>query len=78
MDGLIRAAGYLLGLDHSLGFIGPIGVGKTTGLCTLCNLVNDGDGNPLMNCCQLLAGKYRTGSARILLRVEASPFVSSR
>jgi transcriptional regulator with XRE-family HTH domain len=48
MDGLIRAAGYLLGLDHSLGFIGPIGVGKTTGLCTLCNLVRGDEGkNPV-------------------------------
>ena len=36
------AAKYILSLDHTVGFIGSIGVGKTTAICAATNLLFDG------------------------------------
>lgn len=36
------AADYLLSLDHTVGFIGSIGVGKTTAICAATNLLLEG------------------------------------
>ena len=39
---LHNAAKYLLSLDHPVGFIGKIGVGKTTAICAATDLLFDG------------------------------------
>lgn len=39
---LSSAADYLLSLDHTVGFIGSIGVGKTTAICAATNLLLEG------------------------------------
>jgi len=44
---LNRAAAFLADRDHALAFLGPIGVGKTTGLCTLCGISMDGKDDPI-------------------------------
>ena len=41
-DSLRMAADYLLSLDHTVGFIGSIGVGKTTAICAATNLLLEG------------------------------------
>ncbi len=68
MDGLKRAASYLWDLDHSLGFVGPIGVGKTTGLCTLCGLVDEGDEGPAVEQILLEYGAGGTTICEVALR----------
>lgn len=40
-DSLRDAAEYLLSLDHTVGFIGSIGVGKTTAICAATDLLFD-------------------------------------
>lgn len=67
-DGLKRAAGYLSELDHSLGFIGPIGVGKTTGLCTMCDLVDENDESPRVERILLEYGAGGTTICEVLIR----------
>ena len=41
-NSLRDAAKYLLSLDHTVGFIGSIGVGKTTAICAATHLLFDG------------------------------------
>lgn len=41
-DSLNKASDYLLSLDHTVGFIGSIGVGKTTAICAATNLLIEG------------------------------------
>ena len=46
-NSLRDAAGYLLSLDHTVGFIGSIGVGKTTAICAATNLLFNS--NPVLD-----------------------------
>ena len=46
-DAITRAATFLADRDHALAFLGPIGVGKTTGLSTVCGISMDGNGDPI-------------------------------
>jgi transcriptional regulator with XRE-family HTH domain len=41
-DSLVNAVRYLLPLTHTVGFIGSIGVGKTTAICAAANLLLEG------------------------------------
>lgn len=41
-DSLSKAAEYLLSLDHTVSFIGSIGVGKTTAICAATDLLLEG------------------------------------
>ena len=68
MEGLTRAAGYLWELEHSLGFIGSIGVGKTTALCTLCGLVSEGEEGALVERILLEYGAGGTTICEVVIR----------
>jgi transcriptional regulator with XRE-family HTH domain len=48
--GLNAAGKYLTDVDHSVAFVGEIGVGKTTALCTICGLtIEDPKKPPIEN-----------------------------
>lgn len=65
------AANFLSRLDHQIGFIGEIGVGKTTAVCLAANLLLSEPGGTLPNRVAL-----ETGSGRITIcevQIKAGP-----
>src|ERR1700722_9032003 len=40
---ILRAAAYLYDLDHSMAFVGDIGVGKSSSICTMTGLLIEGE-----------------------------------
>jgi transcriptional regulator with XRE-family HTH domain len=44
-ESILRAVAYLYDLEHSVAFVGDIGVGKSTAICAIAGLLIDGDGD---------------------------------
>lgn len=66
-DTLLREAKYLSDLNHSLAFVGKVGIGKTTAICKLTGLVNPQE--PKFNRKSVLAtGKGRTTACEVHIR----------
>ena len=66
-DTLLREAKYLSELNHSLAFVGKVGIGKTTAICKLTGLVNPQE--PRFNRKSVLAtGKGRTTACEVHIR----------
>jgi len=66
-DTLLREAKYLSELNHSLAFVGKVGIGKTTAICKLTGLVNPQE--PKFNRKSVLAtGKGRTTACEVHIR----------
>jgi transcriptional regulator with XRE-family HTH domain len=66
-DTLLREAKYLSDLNHSLAFVGKVGIGKTTAICKLTGLVNPQE--PRFNRKSVLAtGKGRTTACEVHIR----------
>jgi hypothetical protein len=70
--GLKRAASYLFDLDHGVAFIGEIGVGKTTALCTLCGLTVDDPEKPIIENVLLEIGAGGTTICEVVIKSGSS------
>lgn len=64
-DALSRAAGYLRDLAHGVVFVGDIGVGKSTALCTLAGLLLPADPSDPDNLARRVVLETNTGGATV-------------
>ncbi len=70
---LEHAAAYLQDLDHSVSFVGDIGVGKSTAICAMMDLLIPGDAKkPLRERVVLETGAGGTTVCEVQIRSEAN------
>jgi transcriptional regulator with XRE-family HTH domain len=74
-ESLNRCVDYLGSLDHSIAFVGDIGVGKSTAICAITNLLRDADNEGLKKLSQravLETGGGGTTLCEVHLRSESN------